>query len=145
MRVATRGLAALTTAVLVAACSGGGAPTTAPTSGTAATTGPAATTGGAATGAAKVCSEPASTEPADVQATVGGNEWGPVAAKVGDVIAWTNSDAAPHKVGLDDGSCSMSQNIAGGGGTRSLVFDVAGSFPFHCTVHPSMKGTITIT
>jgi plastocyanin len=137
MRVATRGLAALTTVLLLAACSGSAA-TSAPT------TGPAATTGTAATAAAQVCTEPGSTEPADVQATVAGNQWGPVAAKVGDVITWTNSDGVPHKVALDDGSCAMSQNIAGGG-TRSLVFSVAGSFPFHCAVHSSMKGTITIS
>jgi plastocyanin len=45
---------------------------------------------------------------------------------------------------LDDGSCSMAGNIPGGG-TRSLVFSAAGSFPFHCSVHPSMKGTIAIS
>jgi plastocyanin len=48
-------------------------------------------------------------------------------------------------VATDDGKCKMSQNIAGGGGKRSLVFNVAGTYPFTCTVHSNMKGTITIS
>ena len=131
MRPMARGLAALITALALAACSGGGG---APTSGASA---PGATSGGAT-----VCTD--STDATTVEATVGGFQWGPVTAKVGDVITWTNSDSAPHKVGLDDGSCTMSGNIAGGGGKASLVFSVAGTYPFHCTIHSQMKGTITI-
>ena len=141
MRPLVRGIATLATAVAFAACSGGAS--SAPTSAgnTPAPPGsqaPVATTGGAA-----VCAD--STGTTVVNAAVGGNQWGPVSAKVGDVITWTNSDGVPHKVGLDDGSCQMSQNIPGGGGTKSLVFSVAGTYPFHCTVHQSMKGTITIS
>ena len=114
---------------------------------------PAATTGATpgaasaaatASAAAAVCTEPAAGTAADVEASVGGNEWGAVSAAVGDVITWTNSDAVPHKVGLDDGSCTMSVNITGDA-PQSLVFNVAGSFPFHCTIHPGMKGTIVIS
>ena len=136
MRLHLRSLAVFSVALVLVAC-GGGTPTTAP-----ATAGPAATSGPAATTAAKVCTD--STDPTDVAASVGGNEWAAVSAAVGDVITWTNSDGVPHKVSLDDGSCAMAANIPGGG-TKSLVFSVAGAFPFHCAVHPSMKGTITIT
>lgn len=136
MRSIPRALATFGTALVLAACSGGTA-TTPP-----ATSGPAATSGPPATAAAKVCAD--STDSTDVNASVGGNEWGVVVAGVRDVITWTNSDAVPHKVALDDGSCAMSANIPGGG-TKSLVFSVGGSFQFHCSVHPSMTGTITIT
>lgn len=132
MRAIRTTSAVVAAALLVAACGGGG-----PTSGTSVAVD--------ATSPPATCSEPAAGTAADVDAGVSGNTWGPVTASVGDVITWTNSDAAPHKVALDDGSCTMSANIAGGGGTASLVFNVAGSFPFHCTVHPSMKGTITIS
>jgi plastocyanin len=140
MRPIARGIATIATALALAACSGGA--TTAPTL-VAGTQGPAAGTPGASTATSAVCKD--STDATTVDATVGGFQWGPVSAKVGDVITWTNSDAQPHKVGLDDGSCTMASNIAGGGGKASLVFSVAGTYPFHCTVHPSMKGTITIT
>jgi plastocyanin len=139
MRSIIRGIATLATAVALAACSGGAssAPTTAGTQAAPGSQAPAATTGGAA-----VCAD--STGTTTVDATVGDFKWGPVSAKVGDVITWTNTDSAAHKVGLDDGSCTMSGNIDGGGGKASLVFSVPGTYPFHCTIHSSMKGTITI-
>lgn len=143
MRPFARGLATLSTAFLLAAC-GGATPTGAP-----ATSGPVATTP-AATGAplvatqqAKVCEE--TTEPTVVDASVGGFAWGAVTAKVGHVVTWTNGDGVPHKLAFDDGTCSMDGNIAGGGGTRSLVFSKAGTFAFHCTIHGQMPGEITIT
>ena len=139
MRSIARGIATLATAVALAACSGGTGATTGPaTQGPQATQGPAATTAGSA-----VCTD--STGTTTVQATVANFQWGPVSAKVGDVITWTNSDTAPHKVALDDGSCTMSSSIAGSGGKASLVFSAAGTYPFHCSIHPSMMGTITIS
>lgn len=133
MRLLVRGIATLATAVALAACSGSGA----------ATGGPAATSGGAATQAA-VCED--STGTTTVEATVVDFAWSqPINAKVGDVITWTNNDSAAHKVGTDDGSCTMGANIAGSGGKASLVFNKAGTYPFHCTIHSTMKGTITIS
>jgi plastocyanin len=128
-------IATLSTAVLVAACSGSGTPTTGPA---------AATTGaGATTAATAPCAD--STGTTVVAATVGDNTWSqPINAKVNDVITWTNGDGVPHKVQLDDNSCGMSANIAGGT-SKSLVFTKAGTYPFHCSVHVTMKGTITIS
>jgi plastocyanin len=134
MRAIRRGASAIAVAALLAACSGNGAATTPPATGG----------GGGATAGASLCSEPAAGTAADVDATVAGNAWGPVSAAVGDVITWTNSDAVPHNVALDDGSCTMTNNITGDA-PQSLVFNQAGSFAFHCTVHPSMKGTISIS
>jgi plastocyanin len=131
MRSITRGIAAFAVSLLLAACSG---------SGGGGSTQPAATSGG---GGAAPCAD--STGTTTVETTVADFKWAPVTAKVGDVITWTNSDSAPHQVGLDDNSCAMSKSIAGGGGKASLVFSKAGTFPFHCTIHSSMKGTITIT
>jgi plastocyanin len=128
MRPILRGPAAIGLALVLAACGGGGGNTTAP--------------GGTSAGTAP-CTD--TTDPTFVNATVAGNTWGPVSAKVGEVITWTNGDGVPHGVALDDGSCAMSGTIPGGGGTKSLKFSVAGSFPFHCSVHASMRGTITIS
>ena len=139
MRSIVRGSAAIGVALILAACSP--TATSAPTSAATAAGTQAATQ--AASAAAATCEE--TTAAATVHAAVANFEWGAVSAKVGDVVTWTNSDSAPHAVALDDGSCSMSDNIAASGGTRSLKFNVAGSFPFHCSVHPNMKGTITIS
>ena len=129
MRASSRSTFAIAVSLLLAACSGGGS-----------TTNPPGTSG---TGTA-VCTEPAAGTTADVQASVQGSTWGPVSAAVGDVITWTNGDSFPHRVGLDDGSCTMSANITGDA-PQSLVFNAAGSYPFHCAIHLSMKGTIVIS
>ncbi len=136
MRPIARGMATLLTAVALAACSGGGtSPTTQPAGGTQQ---PAGTTAASAP-----CAD--STGTTVVAVGVANNAWQqPINAKVGDVITWTNGDSVPHKVALDDGSCQMSSNIPGGG-SKSLAFSVAGTFPFHCSVHSFMKGTITIS
>jgi plastocyanin len=65
-----------------------------------------------------------------------------VTAAVGETITWTNEDSASHTVTLDDGACDTG-NIAQGA-SAGLVFDAAGTYPYHCKIHPNMTGTITI-
>ena len=74
--------------------------------------------------------------------TIEGNKLPAVTAKVGETITWQNLDARPHTVTPDDGSFSGSVPA---GSTFSHAFDSAGTFPYHCNIHPSMTGTITIT
>ena len=59
----------------------------------------------------------------------------------GDTVVWVNKDPYPHTVtaaGVFD-----SRNIAGGASWR-YVARVAGSFAYICTLHPNMKGTLTV-
>jgi len=142
MRHIARGIAALATAIALAACSGGPTTTQAPAGGTQAPAGGTQAPAGT-TAASAPCTD--STGTTVVAVGVKDFKWQqPINAKVGDVITWTNGDTAPHKVALDDGSCAMSDNIPGGG-SKSLVFSAAGTFPFHCAVHSNMTGTITIS
>jgi plastocyanin len=68
----------------------------------------------------------------------------PVTAKVGDVIGWTNNDSAGHTATLDDGTCTT--DTIASGTTQALVFSAPGTYPYHCSIHPTqMKGTITIS
>jgi plastocyanin len=63
----------------------------------------------------------------------------PVQAKVGDVIAWSNQDSAPHSATMDDGSCDT--KTIDPGKTMALKFTAAGTYTYHCSIHPStMKG-----
>ena len=85
-----------------------------------------------------------SSEPGAVTAGIENFTFDPadVTAAVGETITWTNADSAPHTVTLDDGACdtgNIAQNASAG-----LVFDAAGTYPYHCTIHPNMTGTITI-
>jgi len=61
---------------------------------------------------------------------------------VGDTITWTNSDATAHTATADDGS--FDTGTIGNGGSGSATFATAGTFPYHCKIHASMTGTITV-
>ena len=66
-----------------------------------------------------------------------------VTAAVGETIGWTNGDSTAHTATTDDGGCDTG-NIAQNA-TAGLVFDAAGTYAYHCKIHPNMTGTITIT
>lgn len=142
-------------AFALAACSSGSSATTGPTSA------PAATAAAPAAPASAAPVAPASAAPASGGCTVGtagatvtvsikGFAFSPetVTVKVGDVLGWTNGDSAAHTATLDDGSCDAGRIAGGSAGKQTLVFgaDAAGkSFTYHCAIHSSMKGTITVT
>jgi plastocyanin len=61
---------------------------------------------------------------------------------VGDTITWTNQDIAPHTATAQDGSFdtgTINKNKSG-----SHTFTKAGTFPYICSIHPNMKGTVTV-
>jgi plastocyanin len=108
-------------ALLVAACSTGGS----------ASSGSVATcTEATGTGAVAVSIKDFSFEPAAIT------------AKVGDLVMFTNTGFEPHNATLDAGGCAT--KTLQGGEVDGLRFTVAGSYPFHCTVHTQMTGTITV-
>ncbi|MDO8483715.1 MAG: cupredoxin domain-containing protein [Candidatus Limnocylindrales bacterium] len=124
--------------LLLAACSSGGA-TSAPT--TAASAAPSAEAPAAPPAAA--CAESAAA--GEVSVAIKDFAFGPadIQAKVGQTVTFTNNDSAPHTATLDDGSCTT-PNISNGA-SDGLVLSAAGTYPFHCSVHPTMKGTITVS
>jgi plastocyanin len=66
-----------------------------------------------------------------------------VTVKVGATVRWTNQDSARHTITSDAGdwdSGSLSQ-----GQSYSHTFTQEGTFTYHCTVHPSMTGTVVVT
>ena len=81
---------------------------------------------------------------ADVDVNVEGFAYGPsrIEVAVGDTITWTNSDNASHTATADDGS--WDSGSIPGGSSGSVTFESAGTFPYHCEVHPDMVGTVTV-
>jgi plastocyanin len=61
---------------------------------------------------------------------------------VGTTVTWTNTDSAGHTVTADDGS--FKSDKLGTGTTFSQTFTTAGTFAYHCSIHSSMTGTITV-
>ena len=126
-------------AILVAACSGGATNSAAPVASAAAPSAAAPSSAGG--GAACAVSTATPTVAAAMQNTA----FSPskIQAKVGDVIGFTNKDSIQHTATLDDGSCTT--DIVAGGATAALSFTAAGSYPFHCKIHPNMTGTIEVS
>jgi len=66
----------------------------------------------------------------------------PVTISVGGTVTWVNNDVTAHTATANDGSFD-SGSIASGG-RFSRTFNSAGSFPYRCTLHPGMVGTVTV-
>ena len=116
-------LAVVLLSLVVAACSSSTATTTAPPSG-----GTTAPSGGGAGG--QVVMKNLAFDPATVTIAVGGT------------VTWTNEDSTTHTVTADNGEFN-SGDLANGA-TFSFTFDTAGTFAYHCSIHPSMTGTVVV-
>ena len=70
-----------------------------------------------------------------------------VTIKVGTTVTWKNTTAVSHTVTSDDGKSfdsGAANPIAPQSGTFSFTFATAGTFAYHCTIHPFMKATIIV-
>lgn len=65
-----------------------------------------------------------------------------VTVNVGDSVTWTNQDSMAHTVTADDGAFGSGSIAAGG--TFSHTFTKAGTYSYHCTLHPQMKGVVIV-
>jgi plastocyanin len=60
----------------------------------------------------------------------------------GTTVTWTNKDGHDHTVTSTTGAFN-SGNIAANG-IYSYIFNTAGTYPYHCTIHSSMTGTVIV-
>jgi plastocyanin len=60
--------------------------------------------------------------------------------KVGDTVTFKNDDSAPHNVSIDGKELGMQDP----GASVTWIAEKAGSFPYTCTIHPSMNGEIVV-
>jgi len=66
----------------------------------------------------------------------------PVTVSAGATLTWTNQDGSTHTVVADDGSFKSSGLSKGA--TYSQQITTPGTYLYHCSIHPFMKGTITV-
>lgn len=116
----------------LAGCSGG---TTAPTTGTTPDT-PAETTEETTGGA----TDPGATSGATVVEIDFAFEPKRLEVKVGDTVTFTNEDSAPHVVSIDGTNLGNQER----GVSVTWTAEKAGTFPYICTIHPSMTGEIVV-
>jgi plastocyanin len=112
-----------TVAIIAAACNGTGSTAYGAPASTAATT-----TAATATNAA----------------TIKGFAFQPDVLKVevGAKVTWTNDDTVAHTVTADTNSFA-SGNLQPGG-SFSFTFTRPGTYAYHCSIHPSMHGSIVV-
>lgn len=123
-------LVAVSVAVMSAiACGGSSTPSTSPSQAPL----PASTTGAASSVAIPVGAS-----------VLGSSSYAPDALNVtaGTTVTWTNVDSVAHTstsdvTGWNSGSIDP-------GGHFSVAFQTPGTFPYHCTIHPGMVGTVVV-
>lgn len=67
---------------------------------------------------------------------------GTITIKPGTTVTWTNNDSATHTITADDGS--WDSGAVAQGKTFSHTFASAGTYPYHCAVHPSMTANVIV-
>lgn len=83
-----------------------------------------------------------------VSVTLQNNAYAPadISVKVGDTVQWVWADGnVPHNL---DGASDLGPFDSGApktSGAWTFRFSNAGTFQYHCDVHPAMIGTVTVS
>ena len=65
--------------------------------------------------------------------------------KTGSVVTWTNQDSVTHTIASDSGyPVLFTSDPVASGATYKFTFIQPGTYNYHCSIHPSMKGTIIV-
>jgi plastocyanin len=94
---------------------------------------------------------PGTSEAGDVAATrsvsISNFAYGPasITVKVRSTVTWTNGDQAPHTVTSQNSGGPLQSATMNKGQTYKYTFTKTGSYPYLCTLHPFMTGTVVVT
>ena len=80
------------------------------------------------------------------QVTISGFAFSALTVPANTMVTWKNNDSVAHTATADAGSSFQFDTgiIAPGGTSAGVLFNQAGTFAYHCTVHPSMHATIVV-
>ncbi|MGZ4880564.1 MAG: cupredoxin domain-containing protein [Halobacteriota archaeon] len=65
-----------------------------------------------------------------------------ITIQTGTSVTWRNGDSVSHQIVSNTNA--FSSPVVNAGGSYAHVSDQAGPYPYHCGIHPSMTGTITV-
>jgi len=63
---------------------------------------------------------------------------------IGDSVTWINNDRVAHTVTSDSGG-ELNSRLLQPGDSYTHTFDSVGTFYYHCSIHPSMRGVIIVS
>jgi plastocyanin len=90
----------------------------------------------------------AANSPAQIVNCAGATPWcfspNPIRITAGSTVTWTNTTAPTHTSTSDAGAWNTG-NIASGGTSSAVAFPTAGTFTYHCAIHPSMTGSVIVS
>jgi plastocyanin len=72
----------------------------------------------------------------------------PIEVSIDDTVTWTNDDIAPHTVTSGENgepNDLFDSGIMSTGATFEHTFTETGEFPYFCTLHPNMVGTVSVS
>lgn len=80
----------------------------------------------------------------EVNVEIAGYDFSPrdLTVQGGTAVTWTNRDSVPHDATDADGSWGT--GLLREDQRATITFDSPGVFEYYCTVHPNMKGTVTV-
>ena len=65
-----------------------------------------------------------------------------VTVQPGSTVTWVNNGSVPHTVTSDDGQ--FDSGVLMPGDSFTVVFTGRGTITYHCSIHPSMTGSVTV-
>jgi len=69
-----------------------------------------------------------------------------ITVKQGTTVTWTNLDGVAHTIVSDAGAPeAISSGPLSQGASFSFSFTKPGTYPYHCSIHPSMTGSVIVT
>jgi len=68
-----------------------------------------------------------------------------VTVKTGSAVTWVNGDSPPHTIASDSGlPAAFTSDMLSTGASYTFTFTRPGTYTYHCSIHPSMKGTVIV-
>ena len=67
----------------------------------------------------------------------------PATMRVGQSVAWRNADSVAHNA-TQDANRFATSNLGAGATSSPIAMNTAGTFTYHCTIHPGMIGTLVV-
>ena len=68
----------------------------------------------------------------------------PITILVGDTVTWTNNSANPFGHSATSDAMAWDTGVLMMGASGTITFATAGTFPYHCSIHPDMVGTVEV-